>query len=113
MENGDSLSRALEAGAAEEARWDGRDLGGMSRADKQRYVDRFSAAVTACLATLGHESLEKLRSEVVFGFYEEEYPLFAQGYERGAHELSSPVTAQECDGYVDTIKRLRAQLEET
>jgi len=46
---------------------------------------------------------DEARSEVVFGFYEEEHPLFVQGYDKGVHELASPVTSEECAGYINTI----------
>lgn len=54
--------------------------------------------------------LDRLKNEVVFGFYEEAYPLFVQGYAKGVHELSSPVTAEECAGYVRRIQDLKAAL---
>jgi hypothetical protein len=37
----------LEAGATVEAEWDGRTFGALGRADKQRYMDRLAAAITA------------------------------------------------------------------
>jgi len=58
--------------------------------------------------------IERLKEEVVFGFYEGEYPCFAQGYGKGINELSSPVTAQEVTSYIIQIielKRRVAQLE--
>jgi len=50
------------------------------------------------------EENERLRNEVVFGFYEEEHPMFVQGYDKGVHELTSPVTAEECAGYVNLVR---------
>lgn len=50
--------------------------------------------------------LDEAREEVVFGFYEADHPLFAQGYSKGLHELSSPVTAEECSKYVKQIVEL-------
>lgn len=47
--------RALEAGAAREAKWDGRTFDTLGRADKQRYLDRFADGVAAYLATLPQE----------------------------------------------------------
>lgn len=54
------------------------------------------------------DALEEL---VVWGFYEDDYPRFAQG-NAGIHELSSPVTAEECKGYIDTIKEKDALISE-
>ena len=55
--------------------------------------------------------VRELEDEVVFGFYEGEYPVFAQGYSRGVNELSSPVTAIECTHYVAHIRRLKEAAE--
>lgn len=52
------------------------------------------------------DEIKRLREEVVFGFYEEEYPLYVQGYDKGIHELTSPVTAEEVTGLVNKIKEL-------
>lgn len=41
--------KALEAGAREEAGWDGRDFDALGRGDKQRYIARLSAAIRAYL----------------------------------------------------------------
>ena len=48
---------------------------------------------------------EDLRKMVVMGFYEEEMPMFQQGMDP-PHELIDPVTAKECEGYIETIKNL-------
>lgn len=54
-----------------------------------------------------HDEIKRLQDEVVFGFYEEEKPLFAQGYQgAGGCELCEPVTAKEVQGYVDKIQEL-------
>lgn len=52
--------------------------------------------------------IERLTKTVVWGCYEEEFPLFAQGPNQC--ELASEVTADECKSYVEKIKDLRAQL---
>ena len=49
---------------------------------------------------------EDLRKTVVRGFYEEEMPMFQQGM-NPPHELLDPVTAKECEGYIEKIKELR------
>lgn len=48
-------------------------------------------------------------AKIVYGFYEEETPLFSQGRDGGC-ELASPVTAEECKGYVDKIAELEDKL---
>ncbi len=58
-----------------------------------------------------HDEIDRLKEEVVFGFYEEEYPLFAQGYKKGINELSSPVTADEVTGYINKIIELKNKIE--
>lgn len=55
------------------------------------------------------EQLAVQSEKVVYGFYEEEHPLFAQG-SKGIHELSSEVTAEECKGYIEKIKALEKQV---
>jgi (p)ppGpp synthase/HD superfamily hydrolase len=57
--------------------------------------------------------ISRLQGEVVFGFYEEEVPVFIQGYEnrQGINELCSPVTADEVTGYVRKIVQLRTELQ--
>jgi hypothetical protein len=57
--------------------------------------------------------LERVKEEVVFGFYEDQYPIYAQGYRVGAHELSSPITAEEANGMVNQIIDLQRELAET
>lgn len=52
------------------------------------------------------EELNQAQEQVVWGFYEEEKPLFEQG-KKGWHELTSPVTKEEVQGYVDEIEKLR------
>lgn len=44
--------KALEAGAAREAACDGRDFNALSKADKQRYTDRFADGVSAYISAL-------------------------------------------------------------
>lgn len=57
------------------------------------------------------DEIKRLQNEVVFGFYEEEKPIFAQGYQgAGGCELCEPVTAKEVQGYVDKIKELEATI---
>lgn len=53
------------------------------------------------------DEIKRLQEEVVFGFYEEETPVFVQGYqEAGGCELCEPVTAKEVTGYILKIKEL-------
>ena len=67
------------------------------------YLAENLSAVKTALKN-ANERIKQLESEVVFGFYEEEYPMYVQGYEKGLHELTSPVTACEVNAYVETIK---------
>lgn len=48
------------------------------------------------------------RDKVVWGFYEEEHPLYTQGRE-GEHEICSPLTANEANGLVSKIVVLEKQ----
>ena len=50
--------------------------------------------------------IDRLRGEVVFGFYEDLIPTFHQGY-NGINELCEPVTAEEVTGYVTKIHELQ------
>lgn len=54
--------------------------------------------------------IDKLRDAVVFGFYEEKYPSYTQGFEEGAHELTSEVTANECNHLIGMVKDLEERL---
>lgn len=53
------------------------------------------------------KEIERLRSLIVCGFYEDETPTFRQGEPQ--HELESAVTAEECTGMVAEIERLRGE----
>ena len=56
---------------------------------------------------------QELRSQIISGFYEEEYPIYTQGYP--TMELQEIVTAEECNNMVDQIRQLHhafSQLEE-
>lgn len=46
-------AKGLEAGAREEARWDGRDFDALGNADRSRYLCRFADGVTAYLEAVG------------------------------------------------------------
>lgn len=48
-------AKGLEAGAREEARWDGRDFDALGSADRSRYLGRFADGVTAYLEAVGGE----------------------------------------------------------
>lgn len=47
----------------------------------------------------------ELEQQIVWGFYEEQYPSYHQGPE-GAHELTSPITAEEANNLVKRIREL-------
>jgi hypothetical protein len=51
------------------------------------------------------EQIRQLQDEVVFGFYEDEYPTYVQGYIKGLHELTTPLTANEANAMMDKIRR--------
>ena len=51
------------------------------------------------------KQIRQLQDEVVFGMYEDEYPMYVQGYTKGLHELSSPMTATEANGLIKVIRR--------
>lgn len=56
------LRKALEAGATVEAEWDGRTFSALGRADKDRYINRLSAAIDAYTAALS-ESKEQTTAD--------------------------------------------------
>lgn len=51
-------AKGLEAGAREEARWDGRDFDALGSADRSRYLGRFADGVTAYLEAVGGEPVQ-------------------------------------------------------
>ena len=51
----------------------------------------------------------QLRKQIVYGFYENEFPEYTQGT---CHELSEPITAEEANGLVRKLMEAREQLEE-
>ena len=50
------------------------------------------------------EEIKKLKSQLISGFYEDQFPVYTQGEPN--HELQELVTASECNGLVDKIKLL-------
>lgn len=61
---------ALVAGAAAEAKEDGRDFLGLSRADRERYVKRFRAGVASMIEVIDPPapiSLEEVLAGLVVG----------------------------------------------
>ena len=48
-------------------------------------------------------------SEVLVGFYEDEYPVYSKGW---THELQSPVTVEELNGMVARIRELETKLKD-
>lgn len=50
--------------------------------------------------------VERLKQEVIWGFYMDDKPQFIQGYAQGAHEMTELCTAEEVNGYVNRIKEL-------
>jgi hypothetical protein len=52
---------------------------------------------------------EGYREQIVWGFYEDEYPSYCQG-SAGEHELTDPITADEANGLVKQILELRAYI---
>lgn len=56
------------------------------------------------------DELERVKEEVVFGFYEDRMPFYTQGYAKGAHELTSPITASEANHMVWKINNLEQEL---
>lgn len=65
------------------------------------------SALAAALAVAEPVIQEDVSEQIVWGFYENEMPLYTQG-KAGAHELTSPITAKEANGLVATIAALRA-----
>lgn len=61
--------------------------------------------------TQAEDELRAAREKIVWGFYEEETPQYGQG-EKYAHEISSPLTADEANGMIKTITELRGKLKE-
>lgn len=58
-----------------------------------------------------HKEYLTTREEVVFGFYEDDVPVYIQGYNKGAHEITEIVTAEEITGYLNMVIKLRKQLD--
>ncbi|MBM7328757.1 hypothetical protein JS562_37700 [Agrobacterium sp. S2] len=53
--------------------------------------------------------IKQFQSEIILGFYEDAYPIYAQGYDgAGGCELADVATAKEVNGLVDKIKTLEA-----
>jgi hypothetical protein len=57
------------------------------------------------------DECSRLREEVIFGFYEDDIPVYIQGYNNGAHEITEIVTAEEVTVYLNMIIKLRKQLD--
>lgn len=55
------------------------------------------------------EENARIRTYLISGFYEEEYPTFKQG--EPTHELESLVTADEVQGYVNKLAKLQKELD--
>ena len=66
----------------------------------------------ACADRIEHlqSELTELRQQVISGFYEDEFPSYAQGVP--THELQDVMTAAEANGLIKMIKKLR-QAEES
>lgn len=63
-----------------------------------------SGAEAAVLIEMLLSENKSLRKQIVYGFYEEEVPIFT--YEEGAHpELSYPITAEEITDYVNSLRK--------
>lgn len=56
------------------------------------------------------KQLENAKEQVVYGFYEDEVPVYCKASE--AMELCYPVTVEDCTGMVNKIKELRQELAE-
>jgi len=75
-------------------------------ADFARTLERELTSAQAALIAAKAE-VERLKEETVWGFYEEETPQYGQG-SKFAHEICSPITADEANAMVKTITELRA-----
>lgn len=66
----------------------------------RQYVDVLKAEIERLKA-----ENKKLQKKIVWGFYEDEYPIYTQG--DGHPELGSPITADEANNLVDIIRKYR------
>lgn len=62
-----------------------------------------------CLIRRLRSLIRRLRSQVVFGCYENEWPVYHQGYESGYRELTYRVTAEDMTRLVESIKTLNEE----
>lgn len=70
------------------------------RSQAVEYVDSLIKEICELRARVA-----ELETQVVYGFYEEEYPMYSQG--PAVNELQDPITAEEANGTIANFCRLK------
>lgn len=86
---------------------------GASDASLKRHDEELDAAREEVMKAINalRVELATAKEQVVWGFHGEEVPQYAQG-SKGEHEMTEPITAEEANGLVKTIVKLRTAIDE-